>query len=215
MPAGSAFSAGTVKTRTGRKAPRGPKTAFSDDLKPVSPGAFQKAFAYRRKLEASYGMILRQKERVRAVIRYVLLIGSAILFSCLVAGAILLENAETCRYPRFELTETYKYRINVKKTTAGVTYLQGKKAVIEGGKIRTLLLSQNFGTYTIRANDDPDSNEVLFEVSNRSKDRYFLPYITELTAIPTVDAKNVGGIWFNETAFDVRCLRRMDDSRAA
>jgi hypothetical protein len=44
----------------------------------------------------------------------------------------------------------------------------------------------------------------VFEVSNRSKDRYFLPYMTTLQAIPTVDAENVNGTWFNETAFDVR-----------
>eukprot|EP00873_Tetraselmis_striata_P009822 jgi/Tetstr1/430086/TSEL_019944.t1 len=201
MPAGSRFQCGDSEDAHGAEGARGPKTAFSDDLKPVSPGAFQKAFAYRRKLEASYGMILRQKERVRAVIRYVLLIGSAILFSCLVAGAILLENAETCRYPRFELTEDLiipgaRPHINVKKTTAGVGRTsRGKRAVIEGGKIRTLLLSA--------------------ELWNLHGHRYFLPYITELTAIPTVDAKNVGGTWFNETAFDVRCLRRMDDFRAA
>lgn len=57
----------------------------------------------------------------------------------------------------------------------------------------------------IVANDDPDLTEVRFHVTNRAKDRYFLPRITTLSAEMVIEEREVNGRPLpNETVVDVR-----------
>mmetsp|Transcript_25 Transcript_25/g.73 ORF Transcript_25/g.73 Transcript_25/m.73 type:complete len:504 (-) Transcript_25:242-1753(-) len=168
------------------------------------PGTFQKAFMYRRKLEASYGIILRQKERLRRVVRFILLLGSVTMIACIITGAVLLEAAESCRFPRFEYTETLSYRIQTDKATLDNIYRSGKLVTLAGGSVKTIFLSQDFGTYTIRADPDPDLTEIVFVVKNRAKDRYFLPRTTQLSAEFVLDVKEISPEYnISKPAFNV------------
>jgi len=52
---------------------------------------------------------------------------------------------------------------------------------LTGGQIRTLNISQEYGTYRIVADDDESLSEVRFEVCNRAREKYSLTRMTQLT----------------------------------
>mmetsp|Transcript_34806 Transcript_34806/g.82565 ORF Transcript_34806/g.82565 Transcript_34806/m.82565 type:complete len:451 (-) Transcript_34806:2851-4203(-) len=157
-------------------------------------------------------MVLRQRERARRIIRLLLVAGSVAMFGLLIAAAILLEATESCRFPRSQLVEEFTYEIDTSRTSMEYIYTSGKRNTIRGGRIKNIFLSQAFGTYTVRADPEALLSEVRFEVSNRARDKYFLPRMTEFRAERILETRTVDGVNFTEPLFNVFLLSNTSNS---
>ena len=108
-----------------------------------------------------------QTQRGKKVLEVLLVSTGLLVFAAAMAGAILLERAESCRFPRHELCETFYYQIDIKyplPEEPSVEYTGGKVTRFIGGKLSALILNQTYGTYRIVADENPEESQIRFEV---------------------------------------------------
>ena len=106
----------------------------------------------------------------------------------------MLYNAEQCRFPANEVVEVFRYKIDLRKDGVRKRFQAGKVTEIEGPRIDTLFLDQEYGTYTVVADPSPGLSEITFRVSNRSKDKYYLSRMTTLDAEDYEHRVTVGNV---------------------
>ena len=110
-------------------------------------------------------------------------------------GALMLYNAEQCRFPSNEVVEEFRYKIDLRKEEIRKRFQAGKVTEIVGPRIQTLFLDQEYGTYTVVADPRPGLSEIVFRVSNRSKDKY---YLSRMTTLDAEDYKHLSLIHISE-----------------
>ena len=143
--------------------------------------AYTRALAARRKFESAQAALDFAKQRfARYLARFLKLCGLGI-FLLLLVGAVLLEQAESCRFPRYQYEEEFRYRIDL-ESQRDVVFTRGTKiSYARGGQIEQLTLEQRYGTYTIVADPDPELDTVVFKVSNRARNKGLLKRMSRMT----------------------------------
>ena len=126
--------------------------------------------------------------------KWVLLVAGFGVFLLFGVGALMLYNAEQCRFPANEVVEVFRYKIDLRKDGVRKRFQAGKVTEIEGPRIDTLFLDQEYGTYTVVADPSPGLSEITFRVSNRSKDKYYLSRMTTLDAEDYEHRVTVGNV---------------------
>ena len=75
-------------------------------------------------------LIAQAQKGTQRLLRYALLFGGVSIFVLIVVGVILLEQAESCRFPRHLLKEEYRYKIDLKQPFLAERFRAGKTAEI-------------------------------------------------------------------------------------
>ena len=127
-------------------------------------------------------LIAQAQKGTQRLLRYALLFGGVSIFVLIVVGVILLEQAESCRFPRHLLKEEYRYKIDLKQPFLAERFRAGKTAEITGPKLQTIYLDQEYGTYTVLTDSTPSLSDVVFRVENRAKEKFYLPRMTAMSA---------------------------------
>ena len=135
--------------------------------------------------------------------KWVLLVAGFGVFLLFGVGALMLYNAEQCRFPSNEVVEEFRYKIDLRKEAIRKRFQAGKVAQIVGPRIHTLFLDQEYGTYTVVADPSPGLSEIVFRVSNRSKDKYYLSRMTTLDAEDYKHNVTVGNVTKTENRANV------------
>ena len=91
------------------------KEAKPEDLQEplLEDTAYTRAMEARRKFEAAQAALEMSKKRFQRFLRRFLNFLGLGVFVLLLVGAVMLEQAESCRFPRYELEEEFRYRIDI------------------------------------------------------------------------------------------------------
>mmetsp|Transcript_36268 Transcript_36268/g.68279 ORF Transcript_36268/g.68279 Transcript_36268/m.68279 type:complete len:558 (-) Transcript_36268:308-1981(-) len=158
-----------------------------------------RAAAKQRSLENARTFLTRQKQRGQYWIERLLIVLGVAVFCLAIVGAILLEQSETCKYPRFKLCESYTYKMDLKYPLPQEPlheYFDGRVQHITGGKIKRLTIKQNYGTYRVLTDPDPAISSIKFDVCMRAKDKAQLTRMTSFKAANVHEEKLGKWSWF-------------------
>ena len=159
------------------------KEAKTEDLQEplLEDTAYTRAMEARRKFEAAQAALEMSKKRFQRFLRRFLNFLGLGVFVLLLVGAVMLEQAESCRFPRYELEEEFRYRIDI-ESQKDVVFTRGTKIVYaRAGQIDQLTLEQEYGTYKIIADPDPELDTIVFKVRNRARNKGLLKRMTKFS----------------------------------
>eukprot|EP00238_Polyblepharides_amylifera_P005488 CAMPEP_0196582062 /NCGR_PEP_ID=MMETSP1081-20130531/37309_1 /TAXON_ID=36882 /ORGANISM="Pyramimonas amylifera, Strain CCMP720" /LENGTH=509 /DNA_ID=CAMNT_0041902535 /DNA_START=96 /DNA_END=1622 /DNA_ORIENTATION=+ len=150
--------------------------------------------AAKRQTGKSRAYLLKHKSRAQLVVQYLMLFAGAAIFASTIAGAILLTISETCRWPKYEYCETFTYTIDLEYPMGMqpiYEFFNNKATRITGGQVNLINITQEYGTYTVVADNDPDLSHIRFEVCNRAQDKYWTKRTTRME-VKAVEKEKMG-----------------------